>query len=815
MKEEKYKVLKEIGYGTFGNVYEGICLETNEKVAVKRVLKKKLQNSTKPPEYYINAIKQEVENMKNCECENSVKFFDYFDKKEYYEIIMELCDSSLHKYLKNREPFSVEEIFEIFTNLNKAFKIMNEKNIVHRDLKLKNILIKYTNKEKTKFIPKLCDFGFSKKIEEVSNNTRLGTVNTLAPEVYENGLYGPKADLWSIGVIIYYCYFKKHPYSFKKNMNDILASKKLKYEKPRNFFLADLIDKLLVVDQNDRISWNEYFNHPFFKLSYLSDFDFGFKNENLKYYKAKYKEDENNFKNVIIKAMKNNNLSQDFFYNDYNKHNIFKNNKNVLQLKTTEQLKDENGKEIIYLIYECNENYKSFSEYCKEHNFEEKETQKFIKDFFEIFKKANSDIFISLYSFVVSQKGEIKLIDFGLNKKFLSDEEIKIYYAPNEEEMANIESPSKTSLMNFGITLLQMINNNDDEILFKDNKFVLNFKRSISEKLKNFISKCLCPDIKSRPDWKDLENELNENENENKVLLNENQFCNFLNNLLTKYQTINEYYNKIDINNLKYINENEDFILFTIYEIKTINKIISNEKDFNKKEYEISFLSILDEDDNKENLPSTFFNLNSKKCNLQLTDNTLCKEKKSTFINDSEKICQNLIKIILNFKEKTNSDKFSINNNDLNTDFFEKFLINFGKSKFHKFCLSFIFNFNNAYKDEKDIDYNKALIELNFCKYIIECLLFFKDAIKSDSYFLPKMSKEEIFNKINNIFAKNEGEKKYILISLLWAKFKNNFYFLDEEQNILKQDNKEALKKLIHLYPFIVKLINFIKSNKK
>ena len=40
MKEEKYKVLKEIGSGSFGKVYEGICLETNEKVAIKRILKK-------------------------------------------------------------------------------------------------------------------------------------------------------------------------------------------------------------------------------------------------------------------------------------------------------------------------------------------------------------------------------------------------------------------------------------------------------------------------------------------------------------------------------------------------------------------------------------------------------------------------------------------------------------------------------------------------------------------------------------------------------------------------------------------------------
>ena len=812
MADEKYTKKKKIGNGSFGDVYEGFCNENKEKkVAIKLISKQKLKEDSrrhhKKLEYYIDALMQEVKSMQDCECENSVKCYDFFDEKDYYKIIMELCDSSLFNYLKKREPFSVEEIFEIFTNLNKAFKIMVDNNIVHRDLKLENILIKFTNEEKTKFIPKLCDYGFSKKIKEENNkNTQLGTRTTAAPEVFENGIYGPKADLWSIGVIIYYCHFKKFPYDFQ-NMNNIIRNKKIEYVKPKNFFLADLIDKLLIVDKNERISWEDYFQHPFFKLSSLNEFDFGIKNDNLKYYKAKYKDDENNFKNVIIKAMKNNNLDNNFYYEDYQQFSIFKNNKNVLRLHSTKQLKDKNEKQIIYLIFECEENYKSLGEYCKEHNFEEKEIQKFIKDFYEIFKKVDSDIFISLYSFVVNENGEIKLIDFGLNKKFLSEEEIKIYYAPNEDEMRGSEKPSKTSLMNFGITLLKMINNNEDEIFYKDNKFNLNFKRPISEQLKSFLSKCLCSVIKSRPNWKDLENEINENKN--LTLLNEKQFRIFLDNLLTKYKTINEYYSKVDINNLEYINENEDFIIFIINEIKILNELL-NEKDFNRKEYNISFLSITDED-NKEKLLSKFFHLNSKKCyNIKLIENSFKeKEKKSAFIDESEKICQNLIKIEINFQEKTKSCKFSKIDNDINTDFFKDFVKNFGKSKFHKFCLSFILNINT---EQKEIDYNKAYNDLNFCKYIVEYLLFFKDAIKSADYPLPKNSKESILNYINSIFAEKEGEKKYILISLLWAKFKNNYYLLDDDQFILKQDNKEALEKLINLYPFIIKLINFIKS---
>ena len=79
---------------------------------------------------------------------------------------------------------------------------MCDNKISHRDIKLKNILIKFIDEGKTKFIPKLCDYGFSKQIEKESENTQLGTLKTMAPEVALRGIYGPEADLWSIG-----CYF--------------------------------------------------------------------------------------------------------------------------------------------------------------------------------------------------------------------------------------------------------------------------------------------------------------------------------------------------------------------------------------------------------------------------------------------------------------------------------------------------------------------------------------------------------------------------------------------------------------------------------
>ena len=714
----------------------------------------------------------------------------------------------------------MEEIFEIYSSLNKAFKIMHEKNISHRDIKLENILLKFTNKEKTKFVPKLCDFGFSKQIEKYGVNTRLGTPITLAPEILKGGEYDSKTDLWSLGVIIYYCYFKKYPYHFKQLPN-IVRTNKLEYTKPDNIFLSDLIDNLLVVDPNKRITWEEYFNHPFFKVFSLREFNIGFKNDYLKYYKGKYKEDDNNIKNVLIKEMKQNNLEQNFHFNELNNHKLFSNNENVLKLITPIEFKDTNNKQIINLIYECDENCVPLGEYCKNHNFEENEIFKFHNDFFDIFQKC--DMFISFYSFVVypNEEIKIKLMDFGLNKKFLSNEETKIYFAPNEEEMVKSENPSKTCLMNYGIALLKMINNNDDNIFFENNKFNLKSKRSISQKCNSFLSKCLCNDIKNRPNWDDLKNDEflkrdNDNNNEEQSLLNEKQFDFLLNYLLKKYKSINEYYNNIfDINNSDNISENEDFLLLTIYEIKIIKELLLDDNNFNKNDNHLALLAISKLEDNNNKFISKL-NLNSKNClNIKLITNSLNNSKKTKFINEIEEILQKLINIIININKKTNNNIFIIKKNEISDNFLKNFIFNCQYFKLQDFCLSFIHKFNNNFDKKEKIDYNKALIELNFSKYIIEFLLFFKESIKEkDEISFNKIykSKDELLKDINNIFNENDNHN-HILLSFLYDELlKLLLKSSNDEQDNLVKDNNSSLSQLIHFYPFLLKMIYYVNS---
>ena len=228
----------------------------------------------------------EIEFMKKIgdQNENSVKYYESFETEEKFAIIMELCDISLLQ-LKKDINFNSKKIYEILNQLNKAFRVMKQFGIVHRDLKLANILIKYINKEKNKYIVKLSDYGISKNSKNTQLKTQVGTLNYMAPEIIEgNKNYNDQCDLWSIGVIIYELYYNKLPYTGE---NIFAIQKQLQKSgnlpiKTDDKNLDDLLNKLLEKDYKKRINWDEYFNHPFFKK----------------------KEDNENKKKITLKEMK-------------------------------------------------------------------------------------------------------------------------------------------------------------------------------------------------------------------------------------------------------------------------------------------------------------------------------------------------------------------------------------------------------------------------------------------------------------------------------------------------------------------------------
>ena len=252
-----YIEIGKIGSGAFGNVYKAKNKSTGNYVAIKEIIKSKSNTS--------NNFLSEIKVMKLLKSENSIDLIDAFETKNFFYIIMELCIFNLEDYMKIRkEPLSEEEIKDCLIQLNNILKLMNKNGIIHCDLKPSNILISLEKINKISI--KLSDYGLCKKLNQELSFSNLGTPLTMAPEVLEGLTFSNKNDIWSLGVIIYYLLFKEYPYYGKTEVqlnNDIHSGKILK--QTFNNELNDLINKMLCIDVNKRISWEDYFNHSFFK----------------------------------------------------------------------------------------------------------------------------------------------------------------------------------------------------------------------------------------------------------------------------------------------------------------------------------------------------------------------------------------------------------------------------------------------------------------------------------------------------------------------------------------------------------------------
>ena len=260
-----YEYEKDLGRGQFGKVLKAINKKSREIRAIKVIY-----SNSKNEKY----IKNELNNMIIClkDNDNSVKYYEHFHYKDKFAIVMELCDNSLQKILDDKkEGFTCEQILNIMNQLNNTFKIMHINKIIHRDIKLDNILVKYKDKNNDSdinFTVKLTDYGISKQLGNATNTINMGTISTMAPEIFEGTNNANKCDLWSIGIIIYQLFFKTYPYQGIAPFaiyNQIINNGKKVLKKTGDKDLDDLIDKLLYKEPEKRISYEEYFNHPFFK----------------------------------------------------------------------------------------------------------------------------------------------------------------------------------------------------------------------------------------------------------------------------------------------------------------------------------------------------------------------------------------------------------------------------------------------------------------------------------------------------------------------------------------------------------------------
>ena len=264
---EKYIRGKQIGKGTFGNVYESKNLIFNNKVAMKVIPKNERMDKL--------FFKNEIDILKKLSHPNIVRIYEFYESCNCYYLINEYCsEGELFNYINNSK-FNEQQLSIIFYQVFSGLKYLHENNILHRDLKPENILIfkkevdLLANEEY--FWVKIIDFGTAKIFENDKNeNTVVGSPYYIAPEVL-NKNYNEKCDTWSVGVILYMFLVGRPPFDGQNNLEIIHSIKHKNYDENNAKLLThspevrDLISHLLEKDINKRFSAKEALNHIWFK----------------------------------------------------------------------------------------------------------------------------------------------------------------------------------------------------------------------------------------------------------------------------------------------------------------------------------------------------------------------------------------------------------------------------------------------------------------------------------------------------------------------------------------------------------------------
>ena len=267
-----YKYGRLLGKGAFGKVNLSLHVLTGRLVAIKSINKSKLTNERQKRKIQIETTIMKTLSKSN----NIVKIFETYETKKHYCIVMEyICAGDLLSYIKKRGKLTEQVAKFIFKQIILTLQYIHNHNIVHRDIKLDNILIDLDNNIK------ICDFGVSKIIK---NNDvmveQCGTPAYIAPEILLNrGYEGFGVDIWSAGVVLYAMLSGTVPFKGNniKDLHDLIIKGEYTPVKEISKEATHLLKCILEVDPKKRITTKDILVHP-----WLIDVDLNFwKTQNL------------------------------------------------------------------------------------------------------------------------------------------------------------------------------------------------------------------------------------------------------------------------------------------------------------------------------------------------------------------------------------------------------------------------------------------------------------------------------------------------------------------------------------------------------
>ncbi|KAJ8368562.1 hypothetical protein SKAU_G00085900 [Synaphobranchus kaupii] len=272
-----YLIGKTLGEGSFAKVREGLHAITDEKVAVKVIDKHKVKNDA----YVTKNLRREGRIQQMIRHPNIAQLLEIMETDNNYYLVTELClGGNLMNRIYEKQHLEEREVQKYILQLVMAVEHLHRAGVVHRDLKIENLLLDENDNIK------LIDFGLSNSAGILGYtdpfSTQCGSPAYAAPELLSRQKYGPKVDVWSIGVNLYAMLTGVLPFEVEPFSLSLLHEKMVNKEMnplPPNLPLGAvmLLSKLLEPDPAKRPTIHQVVTNPWLhggqaptNLSYLN-----------------------------------------------------------------------------------------------------------------------------------------------------------------------------------------------------------------------------------------------------------------------------------------------------------------------------------------------------------------------------------------------------------------------------------------------------------------------------------------------------------------------------------------------------------------